>query len=93
MRALTEPQRRLLAALASGGRLKDLRTIDGAKTFTLSTDAAGDTTVDAALVEALLARGLIDSNKKFPGATYWLTEAGKRAAAGMAAERRGPLNT
>ena len=93
LRALSEPQRRLLAQIAGGARLKDHRDIEGGKRYTLTVDTAKPVEVRAGLIEALVAHGLIDSNKKFPSATYWLTDAGKRVTAGMAADRHGPLNT
>ena len=91
--ALTGPQRRLIAQIAGGTRLKDHRDIEGGKRFTLTLDATAETVIAAALVEELVKRGLIDSNKKFPSATYWLTDVGKRVAADLAADRHGPLNT
>lgn len=93
LRALSGPQRRLLAQIAGGARLKDHRDIEGGKHYTLSVDTTEPVKVKAGMVEALVERGLIDSNKKFPSATYWLTDEGKRVAAGMAADRHGPLNT
>ena len=93
MRTLSEPQRKLLAQIAGGARLKDHRDIEGGKRYTLTIDTADAIVVDSKLVEGLLARGLIDSNKKFPSATYWLTDAGKGAVAAMSADRHGPLNT
>ena len=93
LRALSEPQRRLLALIAGGARLKDHRDIEGGKRYALTIDSADPIVVEAKQVEGLVARGLIDSNKKFPSATYWLTDAGKQAAAAMAADRHGPLNT
>ncbi len=92
LRALSGPQRRLLAQIAGGARLKDHRDIEGGKRYTLTVDTAEPVEVRAGLVEALVERGLIDSNKKFPSATYWLTDAGKHVTAGMAADRHGPLN-
>ena len=92
-RTLSEPQRKLLAQIAGGARLKDHRDIEGGKRYTLTIDTADAIVVDSKLVEGLLARGLIDSNKKFPSATYWLTDTGKQAAAAMSADRHGPLNT
>jgi predicted MarR family transcription regulator len=93
LRALSAPQRHLLAQIAGGARLKDHRDIEGGKRYTLTLDIADAIVIQASWVEGLLAQGLIDSNKKFPSATYWLTDAGKRAAADMAADRHGPLNT
>jgi hypothetical protein len=67
----------LLRAIAAGARLRDQRDIDGGKCFRLFRDGVVED-VDAADVAALVAAGLLDSNKKFPAATYWLTEAGRR---------------
>ncbi len=92
-RSFSGPQRQLLAQIAGGARLKDHRDIEGGKRYTLTVEMSDVMVVKAGLVEGLVERGLIDSNKKFPSATYWLTDAGKRAAADMAAARHGPLNT
>lgn len=82
----------LLAAIAGGGRLRDHRDIDGGKRYSLIGPDGAPGPVSARAVEALTAANLIDSNKKFPAATYWLTEDGKRAAEAMSASRVGPLN-
>jgi hypothetical protein len=55
----------------------DHRDIDGGKRFALHQPDDRSTPVDPADVEALVEAGLISSNRKFPAATYWLTEAGK----------------
>jgi hypothetical protein len=82
MPQLTLAQRRLLAAMGAGLRLRDHRDIDGHKRYALhAPEDDAETRVDAADVEALVEAGLISSNKKFPAATYWLTEAGRAAAA------------
>ena len=74
---LTTEQRSLLRSIASGSTLKVHRTLDGAKDYRLySLDRAAEI-VARSNVEALQAQGLIDSNKKFPAATYWLTETGR----------------
>ncbi|MBK8833949.1 MAG: hypothetical protein IPO29_03545 [Anaerolineae bacterium] len=77
IRTLSEPQRRLLAQIAGGARLKDHRDIEGGKRFTLTIETAKPRVVRATWVDGLVENGLIDSNKKFPSATYWLTDAGK----------------
>lgn len=84
---LSAGQRRLLLALAAGRALKAHRDLDGRKLFRLH-DAAGGPAeaVERRLAESLAGAGLIDSNKKFPAATFWLTEAGRRVAAGLQAE-------
>jgi predicted MarR family transcription regulator len=71
----------LLRKIANGARLKDQRDIEGRKWFTLYNADDSHTRIDAALVESLVTAGLIDSNKKFPAATYWLTEKGKNISA------------
>ena len=73
---MTESQTLLLHAIAAGGRLKDHRDIEGGKTYLLHADDDAEEAVDGADVQALVDAGLISSNKKFPAATYWLTESG-----------------
>ena len=74
---LTTEQRNLLRAMASGSTLKVHRYLDGTKEYRLHPlDRAAEIVVRSN-VEALLVQGLIDSNKKFPAATFWLTAAGR----------------
>jgi hypothetical protein len=80
MKPLSPAQARLLRAIANGCALKVHRDVDGGKTYRLHALDGTTQTARRATVEALLARGLLDSNKKFPAATFWLTEAGKSAA-------------
>ena len=74
---LTPAQVELLHALASGLTLKSHRDLEGHKEYRLHTLAGHSTLVPWKDVDALHSAGLIDSNKKFPSATYWLTEAGR----------------
>jgi hypothetical protein len=74
---LTGPRWALLRAIAAGVRLKDHRDLEGHKTFVLHTPDQPDIPVEATDVEALVEAGLISSNKKFPAATYWLTDQGR----------------
>ncbi len=83
---LTESQRRIMLAMAHGLRLKDHRDIEGHKTYALHYPDDRSEPVNPADVEALVELGLISSNKKFPSATYWLTEAGSAATATMQTE-------
>lgn len=78
---LDEAQKRVLLALASGAALKVHRTLDGEKAHRLHTEDGPVTEVDTAVVDTLLAQGLIESNMKFPAATFLLTETGAAAAA------------
>jgi predicted kinase len=70
----------LLRAIDAGKRLQDHRDIEGDKTYLLHDTSGGAEPVAAPHVALLVDAGWISSNKKFPAATYWLTEAGKRAA-------------
>jgi len=74
---LTHAQKNLLAAIASGHFLKAHRDVDGGKVYKLHSLEGEARSVVPADVEALCEHGLIDSNKKFPAATFWLTERGK----------------
>ena len=74
---LTTAQVELLQAIASGHTLKSHRDLEGHKAYRLHALDGQSTLVAWADVEALQAAGLIDSNKKFPSATYWLTERGR----------------
>jgi len=82
---LTMAQKRLLQALANGLRLKDHRDLEGGKTYVLHQPDDTGTPIAATDIEALVDAGLISSNKKFPAATYWLTEAGKHVVASESA--------
>jgi hypothetical protein len=77
---LSESQRQLLLAIAQGMRLKDHRDIEGHKAYALHSPDDTRQLVDPDDVAALVDLGLISSNKKFPSATYWLTERGQRVA-------------
>lgn len=74
---LTAAHRQLLRAMADGRTLKAHRYLDGSKEYRLHDTQQQSDIIDRKTVEALLERGLIDSNKKFPAATYWLTGAGR----------------
>lgn len=80
---LTESQQRIMLAIVRGLRLKDHRDIEGHKTYALHHPDNRTESVNAADVAVLVESGLISSNKKFPSATYWLTEAGHALVAAM----------
>lgn len=73
------PEARLLAAMAGGWTLKAHRYLDGRKEFRLHALDGASQTVQPETVQALVERGWIDSNKKFPAATFWLTTVGRQA--------------
>lgn len=72
--SLTPAQRRLLLAMSEGATLKAHRALDGQKTHLLHPLHGDPQPIPAALVESLRARDLIQSNLKFPAATYVLTD-------------------
>jgi hypothetical protein len=82
---LSEPQNHILLAVARGHFLKSHRDVEGGKVFQLHALNGKAQDVSRADVEALCALGLMDSNKKFPAATYWLTDSGKTLAAQLPA--------
>jgi hypothetical protein len=73
-------QRHILTLMAGGGFLKSHRDIEGGKVFKLHPLDGDPEVVQPDVVELLREQGLIDSNKKFPVATFWLTEKGKIVA-------------
>ncbi len=77
---LTPAQGQHLAAMLQGQSLKSHRDIDGRKVYKLH-DLEGTSVVIAPdRVESLRQAGYMETNHKFPVATYWLTESGKAAA-------------
>ena len=74
---LTSAQVELLQAIARGLTLKSHRDLEGNKEYRLHALDGRSTLVAWDDVAALQSAGFIDSNKKFPAATYWLTGAGR----------------
>jgi len=74
---LTEEARNILLAISAGDSLKSYRDIEGFKSFQLISVEGEVKLVEKNLIKDLRQRGLIDSNKKFPVSTFWLTELGK----------------
>jgi hypothetical protein len=72
--ALTSTQRDILTAIRDGGTLKIHRDLDGDKQHVLHPLDGEPQPVDAGLVESLRDLELIQSNLKFPAATYLLTD-------------------
>jgi hypothetical protein len=76
---LTPQQQSVLAALAQGATLKAHRSLDGAKVHRLHPlDGGPAQAVDPGTVAALHELGLVESNMKFPAATYLLTDRGRQ---------------
>lgn len=83
---LSAEHRRLLLALAAGHTLKAHRDIEGHKEFRLYHTDGPTEIIPRRYVDDLAEQGLIDSNKKFPAATFWLTEKGKTLALSATAQ-------
>lgn len=62
--------------------LKSHRDIEGNKSYQLHPLHGEPEQVSPKIVEFLRDNGLIDSNKKFPVATFWLTDKGKGVVSG-----------
>lgn len=84
---LTPHQRHILQAMRNGATLKIHRTLDGEKVHRLHPLDGEPATVERDVVESLVALDLIQSNLKFPAATYVLTESGVVESTGSS--RRG----
>ena len=78
---ISSPELRVLQAMAGGWTLKAHRYLDGRKEYQLHPLQGPGEKVAPEVVEALVNERLIDSNKKFPAATFWLTDLGRRTLA------------
>ncbi len=88
---LSKTQKKVLSCIAQGDTLKSHRHLDGSKGYKLHPLQGPAKTVRWTTVEALKIRGLIDSNKKFPAATYLLTEKGKQSTSKLSNQEIKPL--
>jgi len=77
---LTAPQQAVLAALLEGWTLKSHRTLDGQKAYRLHALDGEVIEVADGVVDSLAAAKILQSNQKFPAATYLLTQKGQNAA-------------
>lgn len=84
--SVTPIQRTLLRAILDGATLKVHRDLDGHKIHLLHPLSGESSPVPRELVESLRKLGLIQSNMKFPAATYVLTERALDALAAIPGE-------
>lgn len=91
MSPLSPAESMVLRGLLAGGALKSHRQLDGQKLYRLHPLEGAPEDIAWATVERLKRRGLIDSNKKFPAATYLLTEKGRVLAESMSGGVVNPL--
>jgi hypothetical protein len=76
---LSKPARRVLVSMGTGSFLKSHRSLDGQKAYKLHPLQGSALPVRPETVDTPRSLGLIDSNKKFPVATFWLTPEGRAA--------------
>lgn len=89
---LSAEQRDLLIAMQQGDRLKVHRTVDGVKQYRLHRlDGTGAIEIDVNTVDGLVRAGLIESNMKFPVATFLLTDKAVRLIARLTGIARAPI--
>lgn len=92
LRKLSAEQQEIVRAIADGGTLKSHRYLDGRKIYRLHPLHGEAYEVDPKTIDDLRRRGLLDSNKKFPAATYLLTQGGRRLATELAPAKTLPLS-
>jgi hypothetical protein len=80
-RPLSEKQKEILRLMQNGWTLKSHRYLDGQKIYRLH--ALNGEVIDLLdnIVEPLIEQGLLQSNQKFPAATFLLTPQGRVLAA------------
>ena len=78
---LSAARKHILLAVSTGRILKAHRDLEGQKIFKLHPLQGEPEIIDGADVQALGVAGLLDSNKKFPAATFWLTDKGRQLVA------------
>ncbi len=89
---LSVAHKHILCELARGSRLQDHRDLDGGKLYKLHPlDNAPDMPIPAASVTYLQRHKLIESNMKFPAATYLLTDKGAAIAVALTPTQTLPL--
>ncbi|MFO7634189.1 MAG: hypothetical protein R6W76_16700 [Caldilinea sp.] len=89
---LTAGQRAILIAMQRGDRLKVHRTVDGVKRYLLHRlDESDVVEVESAAANSLERAGLIESNMKFPAATFLLTDKGTAAVARITGIEQAPI--
>ena len=90
---LTSEQQQILAALAHGAVLKVHRSLDGDKLHRLHPlDDSPVQPVRAQAVASLLRLGLLESNMKFPAATFLLTDKGVAQTRQLAMDMMEPVS-
>lgn len=76
---LSPTQKHILCSLLNGATLKSHRYLDGGKEYRLHPLCGDATQIPSKEVQGLEDRGLLLSNHKFPAATLYLSQHGRRA--------------
>ena len=90
---LSPNQEKLLLDIATGGTLKAQRDLEGNKRYWLRELNGEQHAILDQDIEILKRAQLIDSNMKFPAATYLLTDNGSRFVERLTGSRTKPLFT
>ena len=77
---LSNPEKMILARIIGGWSLKSHRDIEGNKQFVLHSLDGEKVDVEGATVHKLRRKRLIETNHKFPAATFLLTQKGRKTA-------------
>lgn len=77
---LSNQEKTILVQMIVGWSLKSHRDIEGNKQFILHSLAGEKRDVDGETVHKLRRKRFIETNHKFPAATFLLTEKGRKAA-------------
>lgn len=77
-RGLSPVQKQILRSLLDGATLKSHRYLDGGKEYVLHPLCGDATQVPLQEVQGLEEQGLLLSNHKFPAATLYLSQPGRR---------------
>ena len=82
---------KLLLSLAAGATLKSHRDIEGRKSYKLHPLRGAATSVRYRVVQKLRHKRLLETNQKFPAATFLLTEKGSLIAGRLSRRQVTPL--
>lgn len=74
---VSRTQWEVLNGLGNGWVLKSRRELNGKKEFVLQTPNGERKRINPKAIYILRKKGLVDSNKKFPVATFYLTDLGR----------------
>ncbi len=91
--SFTENHLAILQQLADGSTLKSHRDIEGQKVYRIHRLDGTAETPNAKAVDQLKNGRYIDSNKKFPAATYMLTDKGRQAIVAVTRVKISALST